>query len=116
MQLTNVLGLTGVRVLLQLLDSIDISFAMACCLLLLSDLQSGQVFTSKEKLTRKNPLETLTDNQFKKDFRFSKGDIPRILGLLSWPGTMHIPTGIIFSAEICLLMVLYCTGLPSPAL
>ena len=81
MQLTNVLGLTGVMVLLQLLDSMEISFAMACCLLLLSDFQSAQAFISKEKLTRKNPLETLTDNQFKKDFRFSKGDIPHLLGL-----------------------------------
>ena len=37
MNLTNIFGLTGVMFLLQILNSMEMSFGMACCLLLLSE-------------------------------------------------------------------------------
>ena len=102
MQLTNVLGLTGVMIILQMLDSMEMSFAMACCMLLLSDAQTGPAVAAvKKRLTRKNPLITLSDAQFKKEFRFFKGDIPRLIGLLNWPIIMRTPRGVVFGAEIC---------------
>ena len=114
MQLTNVLGLTGVMIILQMLDSMEMSFAMACCMLLLSDAQTGPAVAAvKKRLTRKNPLITLSDAQFKKEFRFFKGDIPRLIGLLNWPIIMRTPRGVVFGAEICLLMVLYRFAFPS---
>ena len=95
MQLTNVLGLTGVMIILQMLDSMEMSFAMACCMLLLSDARTGPAVAAvKKRLTRKNPLITLSDAQFKKEFRFFKGDIPRLIGLLNWPIIMRTPRGL----------------------
>ena len=61
----------------------------------------------------KNPLVTFTDRQFKKDFRFAKADIPRLLAVLQWPPFMYTVNQVQYTAEICLLMVLYRFAYPS---
>ena len=47
-------------VILQMLDPMNISFAMACCFLLLSDTNPSKALLASNRLWRKNPLETLT--------------------------------------------------------
>ena len=64
-------------------------------------------------MTPRNPMELLSDKQFKKEFRFSKADIPRLLRCLQWPVFFSFNNRVIFSAEICLLMVLYRFAFPS---
>ena len=86
MQLNNVIGLCGVLMLLQLINcmKLETNFLTACVLLVLSDCDR-KVKAIVPKLLRKNPMVTFTDNQFKKDFRFSKTGIPRLLECLRWP-------------------------------
>ena len=64
-------------------------------------------------LVRKNPMVTFSDTQFKKDFRFAKQDIPRLLRVLRWPPIMYTVNRVVYSSEICLLMVLYRFAFPS---
>jgi hypothetical protein len=114
MQLNNVFGLTGMMLLLQILDSMEISFAMAVCLLILSDdLERNKTITGKRKLERQNPLLVLSDEQFKKEFPFKKTDIPRLLALFHWPSVMRTSTGVVFTSEICFLMVLFRFSFPT---
>ena len=111
----NIFGLTGLMFLLQIVNSIEMSFGMASCLLLLSEKEKEQktALVRKVRLVRKNPLHELSEAQFKKEFRFRKTDIPLLVALLSWPLIMRTQHGVVFSSEICLLMVLYRFAFPS---
>ena len=108
MRLDNIFGLLGTILLVQLIDSVDFYLVTAAALLLLSENVNGEVVgpTVRAILVPKNPKEFLSDKQFKKEFRFSKTDIPRLLVCLQWPRFFKLPNGFKFSAKICLLMVL----------
>ena len=85
MNLKNVFGLEGTLILLQLIESLDLDFVTACAVLILSGECETRVETKRANLTPRNPMELLSDKQFKKEFRFSKADIPRLLRCLQWP-------------------------------
>ena len=55
----------------------------------------------------------LNDQQFKKEFRFAKPDIARLLNCLQWPRFFELPNKMVFTSELCLLMVLYRFHFPS---
>ena len=55
----------------------------------------------------------LNDQQFKKEFRFAKPDIARLLNCLQWPRFFELPNKMVFTSELCLLMVLYQFHFPS---
>ena len=87
---------------------------LGSALIVLSQHVTAIVPTKRPKLTPKNPLKTLDDKQFKKEFRFAKKDIARLVACLQWPPFFRHPSnGMIFSSEICLLMVLYRFAFPS---
>jgi hypothetical protein len=65
------------------------------------------------KIDSKKPLVTHTDKEFKKDFRFSKSDIPRLLRVLHWPPVMYTVNQVVYTSEVCLMMVLYRFAFPS---
>ena len=88
MQLTNTFGLLGVVILLQLADLLQLDFITAAAFLLLSGNAKESVNIVRTRLTPTNPMQTLTDKQFKKEFRFAKQDIPRLLHCLQWPQTL----------------------------
>jgi hypothetical protein len=114
MRLDNVFGLLGTILLLQLIDSLDFDFVTAAAFVLLSDTLGDVVVRGpRATLIPKNPLYVLSDAQFKKEFRFSKADIPRLLRCFQWPRYFQLRNGYKFSAEICLLMVLYRFAFPS---
>ena len=93
-------------VLFQMLLTMEMTFAVAFCLLF-SDVGPNAVVIERKIIVRQNPMRTLTHPQFKKEFHFSKGDMPRLFGFLSWPSVVRISGGIVFTAEIFLLVVLY---------
>ena len=55
----------------------------------------------------------LNNQQFKKEFRFAKPDIARLLNCLQWPRFFELPNKMVFTSELCLLMVLYRFHFPS---
>ena len=75
-------------------------------LLLSGDASKGKVL-NRITIVPTNLLETLTDKQFKREFPFSKADKPRLLHCLQWPQFFRMNNRLSFSAEICLLMILY---------
>ena len=105
----NVLGLVGILVVMNLIQSVGLDVFTACCLVLLCDRKKEL----QPLLVRKNPMVTFSDTQFKKDFRFAKQDIPRLLRVLRWPPIMYRVNRVVYSSEICLLMVLYRFAFPS---
>ena len=111
MNLTNIFGLVGALVLAQVLDSLQLNYLTAVVLLILSD--EFKNVRARARLFPTNPVHVLSEKQFKKEFRFSKADIPRILRCLNWPPFFRLGNRIVFSAEICLLMVLYRFAFPS---
>ena len=74
----NVLGLVGILVVMNLIQSVGLDVFTACCLVLLC--ARKKELQPLLGLVRKNPMVTFSDTQFKKDFRFAKQDIPRLLG------------------------------------
>ena len=108
----NAIGLVGVLVLINLIQCVGFDFVTAACLVFLND-NTNRRSVLKQPLVRKNPLVTFNEKQFKKDFRFMKADIPRLLRVLNWPPIMHTVTRVVYSSEICLLMVLYRFAFPS---
>jgi len=82
MNLKNMFGLVGTLILLQLIESLELDFVTACAVLILSGECEKRGETKRAKLTPRNPMELLSDKQFKKEFRFSKADIPRLLRCL----------------------------------
>ena len=114
MRLEYIFGLLGTIVLLQLIDSVDFDFFTAASFLILSDTLRRDGFRgARAVLISQNPLHFLSEQQFKKEFRFSKQDIPRLLRCLQWPRYFQLSNKYKFSAEICLLMVLYRFAFPS---
>ena len=115
MRLDNIFGLLGTILLAQLINSVDFNLVTAAALLLLSTNVNGEVVGPKIRsvLVPKNPKDFLSDKQFKKEFRFSKKDIPRLLVCLQWPRFFKLRNEFKFTAEICLLMVLYRFAFPS---
>ena len=108
----NAIGLVGVLVLINLIQFVGFDFVTGTCLVLLSDNETCRSALAPP-LVRKNPLVTFNDKQFKKDFRFAKADIPKLLRVLQWPPVMYTVNRVVFSSEICLLMVLYRFAFPS---
>ena len=84
----NAIGLVGILFLINLVQSVGFNFLTATCLVLLSDNETARGALAPP-LIRKNPLFTFNDKQFKKDFRFAKPDIPRLLWVLRWPPAMY---------------------------
>ena len=58
-------------------------------------------------------MEELTDRQFVKEFRFSKEEVVRVIAALQWPPFFRLQSRLVFSSELCLLMVLYRFAFPS---
>ena len=89
MNLTNIFGLTGVMFLLLILNSMEMSFGMACCLLLLSEKEKEQktALVRKVRLVRKNPLHELSEAQFKKNFVFER--LIFLVWLLCYHGPLY---------------------------
>ena len=106
----NPVGLVGFFILLNLIQLVGFDFFSGCCFIVLNGNARGD---SGPRLLRKNPLITFTDRQFKKDFRFAKADIPRLLAVFQWPLFMYTVNQVQYTAEICLLMVLYRFAYPS---
>ena len=106
MQINNaiLIGLCGVLMLLQLINCMELEakFMTACVLLVLSDYdQKKQNILPRQVMI--NPMVKFTDTQFKKDFRFSKADIPRLLQCLRWPPFFRHSDGtVVDSGQICL--------------
>ena len=114
MRLEYIFGLLGTIVLLQLIDSVDFDFFTAASFLILSDTLRRDGFRgARAVLIPQNPLHFLSEQQFKKEFRFSKQDIPRLVCCLQWPHYFQLSNKYKFSAEICLLVVLYRFAFPS---
>jgi hypothetical protein len=67
----------GALVLAQVLDSLQLNYLTAVVLLILSD--EFKNVRARARLFPTNPVHVLSEKQFKKEFRFSKADIPRIL-------------------------------------
>ena len=85
MNLTNVLGLLGTVVVLQLVGSLQLDFVTCVVFLIISEHGEINNCEYRVRLIPVNPMQTLNDDQFKKEFRFHKHDIPRLLQCLQWP-------------------------------
>ena len=62
----------------------------------------GPVCGHRAKLIPRNPLQFLSERQFKKESRFSKQDIPRLLRCFQWSRSFTLANGYKFTAEISL--------------
>ena len=102
----NAIGLVGILFLLNLINSVGLDNFTATCLVLLCD-SSKRRDAVRPRLSRKNPLLTHTDKQFWSEFRFAKHDIPRLVALLEWPPVMYTVNRVVYTSEICLMMVMY---------
>jgi hypothetical protein len=67
----------------------------------------------KSAMQFKNPLQTLSDRQFRLEFRFEKGDIPRLLQALAWPEFVTLENCSKIPGEVCLLLVLFRFSFPT---
>ena len=105
----NCIGLVGILAFLQVVDCLELNMIAAACLIVLG-IQKRAVY---EKLVRKNVMEELTDRQFVKEFRFSKEEVVRVIAALQWPPFFRLQSRLVFSSELCLLMVLYRFAFPS---
>ena len=92
---------------------VQVDFATAAAFLLMSGNATELVNIVCTRWTPSNPLQTLIYKQFIKEFRFAKQDIPRLLNCLQWPPYFRMPNCMTFSAESCLLTVLYSFAFPS---
>jgi hypothetical protein len=117
MQLDNIFGLVGTIMLLQIIDSLQFDLVLAVASLIMSDNANNDpgpvVCGYRAKLIPRNPLQFLSERQFKKEFQFAKQDIPRLLTCFQWPRSFKLANGYKFTAEICLLMVPYRFAFPS---
>ena len=107
----NSLGIFGLLLLLQILEFSQFNYAIACSLIFIS-LNKSHV-SRLPRLIHRNPMVELNDQQFKKEFRFAKPDIARLLNCLQWPRFFELPNKMVFTSELCLLMVLYRFHFPS---
>ena len=105
----NCIGLVGILAFLQVVDCLELNMIAAACLIVLG-IQKWAVY---EKLVRKNVMEELTGRQFVKECRFSKEEVVRVSAALQWPPYFRLQSRLVFSSELCLLMVLYRFAFPS---
>ena len=100
----NAVGLVGFLIVLNLINSVGFDFFFGTCLVVLNNNEITRC-ASAPRLIRKNPLVTHTDKEFKKDFRFSKSDIPRLLRVLHWPPVMYTVNQVVYTSEVCLMVL-----------
>ena len=89
----NAIGLVGILFLINLVQSVGFNFLTATCLVLLSDNE-----TARGTGASSDSQEPTRHQQFR---------------VLRWPAVMYTVNRVVFTSEICLLMVLYRFAFPS---